>query len=53
MARGKKRARRKAAEYAMAKKGLMNAADGSYRPIGQMPDDGMKAGYKAGYRIGG
>lgn len=37
--------------YSQAKKGLMNNASGEWRPVDSFAKDGMRDGYKAGYRL--
>lgn len=47
----KKKKAHKLACYRKARQGLMNIASGAFINIGSANQDGMTAGYKAGYRI--
>ncbi len=42
---------RKKREYLLARQGMMNRWDGIYQLIHTFVDNGMRAGYKAGYRL--
>lgn len=37
--------------HKQAKAGLMNMADGKWEKLAVLKDDGMKLGYRGGYRV--